>query len=327
MPFPIRIISYNETEYHIHECEGMHEVKQKLKPDFTHWRDVGICEDETALENIGFYFNLHPLVLEDIRNTDQLPNFEDYDNYLFITLKMLHLNANKLTEEQASIILGENYVITFQEDLKLDVFNNVRERIYNARGQIRKLKADYLFCRLADAVVNNYYIVLEYYRDRIEELEGKILHFPDKLDALNSITDLKREIGIVRKHVTPLKDGFGKIRYEPGNLFRHNSLSYLYDVHDQLQYLTSNFESFREMLKDLMDLHHTHLSHSMNHIMKTLTIITAVFIPLTFIAGIYGMNFEYMPELKWKYGYAGVWILMLVCAAGLIYYMHRKKWW
>ncbi|MFA7243252.1 MAG: magnesium/cobalt transporter CorA [Sulfuricellaceae bacterium] len=297
------------------------------KPSVT-WVDIEGVHDIQALENIGRRFGLHPLVMEDILNTDQRPKMEDYGDYLYIVLRML-TNGNDVGEiasEQVSLILGENFVLSLQEGAEGDVFDPVRARIRGGKGQIRKLGADYLAYALIDAVVDNYFIILEKTGERIEFLEESLIGDPGP-DTLQLLHHLKREMIYLRKSVWPLREVVSAMQRRDSALIRESTGYYLRDVYDHTIQVIDTIETFRDMLSGMLDIYLSSVSNRMNAVMKVLTVIATIFMPLTWVAGIYGMNFKHMPELEWQWGYPAVWLAMLAIAAGMIVYFKKKKWW
>lgn len=264
--------------------------------------------------------------MEDILNTTQRPKIEEYDTYLFLTLKMLGIDkkGEKIVSEQVSFVLGNNWLITFQEQ-QGDVFDIVRARLRDSKGIIRQKKADYLLYSLIDVSVDNYFFVSEHFADKIETLEEQILHNPSQ-ESLQTIQKLKRQLMNFRKSIIPLRESVSSLQKFNVKLINDSTFPYLRDVYEHLIHLTDNLESNRDLLASIMDLYLSGVSNKMNEIMKVLTIIATIFIPLTFIAGVYGMNFQYMPELHWKYGYFIVWGIMIIVAIIMINYFKRKKW-
>ncbi|MDZ7655762.1 MAG: magnesium/cobalt transporter CorA [Sulfurimicrobium sp.] len=297
------------------------------KPTVT-WVDIEGVHDIQALEKIGRCFGLHPLVMEDILNTDQRPKIEDYGDYLYIVLRML-TNGSETGEvgsEQVSLILGENFVLSIQEGAKGDVFEPVRNRIRGSKGQIRKLGADYLAYSLIDAVVDNYFIILETIGERVELLEETLISDPGP-ETLHLIHNLKRELIYLRKSVWPLREVVSGMQRRDSVLIREGTGYYLRDVYDHTIQVIDTVETFRDMLSGMLDIYLSSISNRTNAVMKVLTVIATIFIPLTWIVGIYGMNFKYMPELEWRYGYLGSWIIMILLALGMVIYFKKKKWW
>jgi magnesium transporter len=278
------------------------------------------------LEQLGECMGVHPLVLEDILNTDQRPKLEDFDDYLFIVLKMSHYDDQngEMEVEQISLILGPNYVVSFQERPG-DVFDPIRERITNGRGRIRKLGADYLAYALIDAIVDHYFVVLEQIGEKIEFLEEELITDPTP-ETLQTIHNLKREMIFLRKSVWPLREVVGGLERRESPLIGESIAVYLRDVYDHTIQVIDTLETFRDMISGMLDIYLSSVSNRMNEVMKVLTIIATIFIPLTLIAGIYGMNFKHMPELEQPWGYPVVWGVMLATAIVMLIYFRRKKW-
>jgi magnesium transporter len=295
------------------------------KPGVT-WIDLDGIHQIEILEQLGECMSVHPLVLEDILNTDQRPKLEDFDDYLFIVLKMSHYDdqSGEMEVEQISLILGPNYVVSFQERPG-DVFDPIRDRITNGRGHIRKLGADYLAYTLIDAIVDHYFIVLEQIGEKIEFLEEELITDPTP-ETLQTIHNLKREMIFLRKSVWPLREVVGGLERRESPLIGESIAVYLRDVYDHTIQVIDTLETFRDMISGMLDIYLSSVSNRMNEVMKVLTIIATIFIPLTLIAGIYGMNFKYMPELEQPWGYPAVWGVMLAIAIVMLIYFRRKKW-
>ncbi|MDP2783549.1 MAG: magnesium/cobalt transporter CorA [Sulfurimicrobium sp.] len=302
-------------------------ISLRGKPSVT-WVDIEGVHDIQALEKIGHCFGLHPLVMEDILNTDQRPKIEDYGDYLYIVLRMLTNGSEtgEIASEQVSLILGENFVLSVQEGAKGDVFEPVRNRIRNGKGQIRKLGADYLAYSLIDAVVDNYFIVLEKIGERVELLEETLISDPGP-ETLHLIHNLKREMIYLRKSVWPLREVVSGMQRRDSTLIRESTGYYLRDVYDHTIQVIDTVETFRDMLSGMLDIYLSSISNRTNAVMKVLTVIATIFMPLTWIAGVYGMNFRHMPELAWIYGYPAVWLAMIFVAIGMVIYFKKKKWW
>ena len=293
------------------------------------WINVDGIQDIELLEKLGASFGLHPLVLEDIVNTAQRPKLEEYDNYIYIVLKMLYLNreSQSLASEQVSLVLGDNFVLSFQEgDENLeDVFEPIRERLRISGGKLRRSGADFLMYSLLDALVDNYFLVLEALEDRADITDGKLSSGADD-ETLKAIRDYKRESLFLHKTVWPLRELTSSLlRYET-NLIDDTTRLYLRDVNDHTVQLIDGVEMLRDTLSGMMDLYLTTLSHKLNEVMKILTIISTVFMPLSFIAGVYGMNFLHMPELSSPFGYPAVLLIMAVVAFFMLRYFKKKKW-
>jgi len=290
------------------------------------WIDIRGLHDVDLLREIGEHYGLHALVLEDIVNTSQRPKLEDYGDYLFVVCRMLQLDeaSGDIESEQVSLVLGPGWVLSFQERTG-DVFEPVRERVRHGKGRIRKGGPDYLAYALLDAVVDHYFVVAEQFGDEIESLEEELLGDP-QTDLLETIHRFKREIIVVRRSVWPLREVVAAMTRDEIPLIQEATRTFLRDVHDHVIQVADIIESFRDILSGLQDLYLSSLSHRMNEVMKVLTIAATIFVPLTFIAGIYGMNFENMPELGWRWGYPAFWVVTVVVGGGMVLYFRRKRW-
>jgi magnesium transporter len=290
------------------------------------WININGLNHVDAIEKIGSHYNLHPLTLEDIVNTSHRPKLDDYDNYVFVVLKMLYYDKDEqVITEQVSFILGDSYVLSFQES-EGDVFNTVRERIRFAKGRIRTLGADYLLYALIDAVTDHYFIVIETMSNKIEDLEDNLFNGFSQEEISQQIQNLKREVLKVRRAIFPLREIISKIEKNENNFIKDKTIHYFRDIYDHVIQISENIEIYRDMIWGLMDMYMTTISNKMNEVMKVLTIISTIFIPLTFMAGIYGMNFDNIPELHFKYGYFILWGLMIVLFLSMLYYFKKKKW-
>ena len=292
----------------------------------TTWINVDGVHDMALIEKLGHHFMIHPLTLEDTVNTTHRPKLEEFDAYLYVVLKMLDYDAEgeKIRSEQVSLVIGPNFLISFQEQ-EGDVFNAVRERIRKGRGRIRKGGSDYLAYTLIDCVVDHYFLALEQLGERIERLES-LLYENTGPDLLRDIFRLKQEMIYLRKQVWPMRETLSHILKLESPLVKDNNRVFFADVYDHLVKGIDVIESLRDVLSGLQDLHISITGHHMNEIMKVLTIIATIFIPITFVAGIYGMNFEFMPELKWRWGYFAVWGLFGAIIAGMLVYFRRRRW-
>lgn len=290
------------------------------------WININGLNHIQEIEKIGKHYNLHPLIIADIANTSQRPKIDVYDDYIFVILKMLYYDENEnIKIEQISLVLGANYVLTFQE-IEGDVFENVRERIRLANGRLRTHGADYLLYALMDAIVDHYYIVSETMGNKIEDLEELLFNGEFKDDLSQQVLSLKKEVLKVRRAIFPIREIISRIEKNEHALINPNSIQYYGDVYDHVIQLSDSIDIYREMIWSLMDMYMTTISNKMNEVMKVLTIIATIFIPLTFIAGIYGMNFDNMPELHYKYSYFILWGIMILIFIGMIYYFKKKRW-
>ena len=322
----ITVIDYDEA--HLQEIE-IKTIEQcfpfKDTPTIT-WINIEGLHQAEIIQRLGDCFGLHPLVMEDILNTDQRPKVEDYKDYLYIVLKMLHnVEGPEIVTEQISLILNPSFVISFQEGIEGDVFSPVRERLRGGKGRIRGMGADYLAYTLIDAIVDNYFAILEGIGERIEDLEEELVSHPKK-ETLHRIHELKREMIFLRKAVWPLREVISTLQRGDSPLIKNTTAIYLRDVYDHTIQVIDAIETSRDMLSGMLDIYLSSISNRMNEIMKFLTIIGTIFIPLTFIVGIYGMNFAFMPELKWRYGYFAVMAFMFAIGIIMLFYFKKKKW-
>jgi magnesium transporter len=324
----ITIIDYDDSSFREKEAKEISECFPFRNKSSVTWINVEGLHRVEILEKLGECYGLHPLVLEDILNTDQRPKMEDYGDYLYIVLKMLHFEEMKGTvvTEQISLVLGEHFVISFQEGLDGDVFQPVRERLRNNKGRIRKLGADYLVYSLIDAIVDNYFIILERTGDSIEDIEEKVLGNP-AAETLNDIHFLKREMIFLRKAVWPLREVVAGLERGDSELVRGATKVFLRDIYDHTIQVIDTIETFRDMTSGMLDIYLSSVNNRMSAVMKVLTIIATIFMPLTFIAGIYGMNFKYMPELEWHWSYPVLWVIIVLVAASMVTYFKKKEWW
>lgn len=294
--------------------------------DSVTWINVDGLQHIDKIEDIGKQYDLHPLVLEDIVNTTQRPKIDEYEDYLFVVLKMLYYDVNEeIVIEQVSFVLGKNYVLTFQE-AEGDVFGTIRERLRFANGRIRGLKSDYLLYALIDAVVDNYFSIIETLGNKIEDLETELFTGHAREDVNIEVQQLKREILKVRRAIFPLREIINRIEKGEHPLIYKRTITYYRDIYDHLIQVSENIDIYREMIWSLMDMYMTTISNKMNEVMKVLTIMSSIFIPLSFLAGLYGMNFEYIPELKYRYGYFVLLGVMFTIFIGLLIYFKRKNW-
>ncbi len=323
----VSVISYDEARYEEKEpagaaaCAGLGAV-----PAVT-WISLEGIHEVDILEALGASFGLHPLVMEDILNTEQRPKVEDYAEYLYIVLKMLRFDgaAGEVRGEQISVVLGRNAVLSFQEGIEGDCFDSVRARIRGEKGRIRKAGPDFLAYSLIDAVVDNYFTVLEALGERIEDIEEELI--ADVTPAtLRKIHRAKRDLIVLRKSVWPLREVISFLERGDSPLVHQGTRLYLRDVYDHTVQVIDTIETQRDMVSGMLDVYLSSVSNRLNAVMKVLTVIATIFMPLTFIVGIYGMNFRYMPELQWRYGYLYVWVIMISVGAAMFLYFKRRRW-
>lgn len=321
----VNILEYNENKFNVHAPGNIDEIVAHKGPPLVSWIDIVGLSDEAFIEKVGKRFGLNSLIMEDIVNTQQRPKIDEYDTYIFGVFKMLYINDNnQLTYEHVALVLLENCVLVFQE-LEEDVFTGVRERIGKGSGRIRSRGADYLFFALLDAIVDNYFAVLEYLNEKIEALEELVYANP-RPEVAQQIQELKKEVLRVRRWVYPVKELVGHLIETDNVLISKDTKIFLRDVLDHAIEVNESLQIYREMSMSLMEMYMSNMSNKMNEVMKVLTIMASIFIPLTFIAGVYGMNFDHMPELHWEYGYYMVWGVMIALFVGMMVYFRSKNW-
>ncbi|QNJ98704.1 magnesium/cobalt transporter CorA [Constantimarinum furrinae] len=322
----IELIDYSKDHYIRLDSEDIQDAFKFEETDNITWSNINGLNNTPEIEIIGDHYNLHPLIQEDIVTTNQRPKIDEYEDYLFLVFKMLHYNEDgEFVNEHVSMVLGSDYVVTFQE-ADGDVFDGVRERLQNAKGRIRSAGADYLMFALLDAVVDNYFSVIETLSEKIEVLEDQLFDDNIKDDITQDIQELKKEILRIRRAILPLREVINRLEKIDSKLIDERTHNYIRDLYDHIIQVSESVDIYREMIWGLMDMYMTTISNKMNEVMKVLTIMASIFIPLTFMAGIYGMNFDYIPELQYKYGYFVLWGLMILVFLGMLYYFKRKKW-
>lgn len=325
-PAILSVIEYDEQGFSERVGVDLEACLASVHAPSMTWVNVAGLHDSGLIEKLGEALGVHPLVLEDIANASQRPKVEDYESYFFIVLKMLEYDQalNQVRVEQVSLILGDNYLISFQEDAN-DVFEPVRTRLRNSAGRLRKFAADYLAYALIDAIVDNYFVILELLGDEIEEIEEQVAQKPEN-HPLPAIYRLKREMIALRRAVWPLREVLALLQHSESPLIRPGTAIYLRDVYDHTIQIMDTIESMRDLLSGMLDVYLSVLSNRMNEIVKVLTIFSTIFIPLTFLAGVYGMNFRHFPEIEWRFGYAAFWLACGVIAVIMLLYFRRKRW-
>lgn len=322
----IRVIDYDPENLLEDKIEDVASGKNFIDTNTVTWINVDGVHDADTIKKIGDTFDLHPLVMEDIMNTGQRAKVEDYDNCLFIVLKMLQYDkeGGRIISEQLSLVLGKTFLLTFQEQPG-DVFEPVRERIRNGKGRIRVSGIDYLAYVLLDTVVDNYIYLIETLGDEIESIEDEIISNPPP-EIIEKINSNKKEINFLRRLIKPARDMVIHLIKVDSEIINEKTQPFLRDLLDLITLATEAIETYREILTDQLDIYNSAVSNRMNDIMKVLTIFAAIFIPLTFVAGIYGTNFDYLPELHFKYSYFILWGVMITMASGMLIYFKIKKW-
>ncbi len=322
----ITLISYNNDEYFINESTSIEEILLLIKPNYVNWINITGLQDVDIIAKIGKEFCLHNLMLEDILNTHHLPKAEDYGKHLFFTMKALDMNQidHSINKKQLSFVLDKNYLITFQET-KSNLFDPIIDRIKHKKGRVRNMQCDYLFYALLDVTVDSYFTLIEYLDDQSEEIEEELLNNPTR-EVVKKIQQKRKEHLSLKKAIYPLQDEIRKIFHLEEDLIQKTTHIYFQDVIDHLQQIVQSLESFREIVSNLLELYLANNDIQMNDVMKRLTVVATVFIPLTFIVGLYGMNFKNMPEIQWEHGYIYVWVLMIGITAFVMAYLKKRKW-
>jgi len=322
----ITLIDYNEGSFEERDISNLNECPLYKDKQTVTWINVEGNAPE-ILGKIGECFSIHPLVLEDILNTDQRPKMQEFDEYVFVVLKMfsLHPKTKEIITEQVSIILGKTFIISIQEGLEGDIFNPIRERIRLAKGRVRKLGCDYLMYSMIDQIVDHYFLLFEHLGERIEDLEDAVLLSPTP-KTLANIHNLKKEMLLLRKSIWPLREEISNLIRSDSDLVTDNTKLYLRDVYEHTIQVIDTVETYRDMLSGMLDIYLSSISNRLNEVMKVLTVITTIFMPLTVITGMYGMNFKHMPELELWWWYPMVIGGMVAISVGMLTYFKIKKW-
>lgn len=320
----ISVIAYNKNEISEEKINSLEELPEASEQ--TVWININGLHDVSVIEEIGKKYNIHSLILEDILHIGQRPKFEEFPDYLYFVLSMLQYDENnqEVTSEQISILFLENTIITLQEKPG-DVFEKIRQRLRNNIGRVRKLKADFLCYVLLDAIVDYYFTILEKVGNRIEDIEDELIEKSNQ-EMLNRIHNVKSDVIFLRKNIWPVRDLVNNFRNSDSALIDSGMQIFFRDLTDHTAQVFEIVQTYREIVADLLDIYMTGISNKMNEVMKILTIFAAIFIPLTFIAGVYGMNFEFMPELSWKLAYPIWWLVSICIIIGMIYFFKKNKW-
>ncbi len=322
----IQYIRYSKEALLEEEVASTQEAIDKFDPDAINWINIYGIHDLEMIDKLGNQFELPSLLLEDILNTDQSPKYDNGETYDAFILKMMHQeeNSNRVHAEQITIVLGKNYVLTLQER-KGDVFAPVRDRIRKGKGRIRYSGNDYLAYILMDTILDNYLLLVEKIGGQVEDMEDRLFKEMDT-KIVEEIYQYKTELNYLRKAVRPVRDFLVLLNRTEDSYIQEQNRQFLRDLQDLAMQCTDSIELYNSLVSDQLNIYNSNMSNRMNEVMKTLTIFASVFIPLTFVTGIYGMNFEYMPELKMKYAYPVFWIVILLLSGGLFIYFKRKKW-
>lgn len=323
----ISLFNYDQSHYEEKEIKTIKEcTSYKNKPGIT-WINLEGLQDIKLIEELGTCFNIHPLALEDILNTEQRAKKDDFSDFIYVVLKMLSSDKNKteIVSEQVSIVIGSNFLLSFQEGIEGDVFNSIREHIRKDKGNIRKLKIDYLVYSMLDSIVDNYFTVLENLNEKIGVLENTLIINPNSAE-LKQFHVIRKELIILRKSIWPLREVINSLIRDGSSLIGDTTKIYLRDVYDHTIEALETIDTYRDMTQSMAEIYFSNLNNKLNKTITALTIISTIFIPPTFIVGIYGMNFKHMPELEWKWGYPFVMFFMLVSSITMIAYFKQKKW-
>jgi len=322
----ISVLDFNDEIFDAVEVKNEIDCSVYKDPTTVSWINVDGLHNIDLMRSLGDQFELHNLLLEDILNTNHRPAAEEYDDHIFLTLKMLGVSKSgkSIVSEQVSFVLGSDWLLSFQEK-EGDLFDSVRNRLKEAKGNIRKNGADYLLYALVDTIVDNYFFVSEYFSEKIEAVEEVVLTGADHT-TVHEIQRLKKLLIDFRKSISPLREAVSALQRDNSVLISQNTRRYLRDVYEHLIQVSDSIESHRDLLASIMELYLSGESNKMNKTMQVLTIIATIFIPMTFVAGIYGMNFDHMPELHWEYGYHAAWGVMLVILVIMVIFFRRKRW-
>jgi magnesium transporter len=322
----ISVVNYNKSTLKKHTVKSVEELLPYKTADTITWVIVDGLKDVGIIDAIGQHFDIHGLVLEDILNTHQRPKFEEFNDYLYIVVKAISLGNEAFTVdyEQISLLILNNFVFTFMEKPD-ELFDPILNRLDNDKSQIRNLGADYLAYIIMDTVVDEYFVLQDTFDELIESVEDKLLSDPSS-ETLATIQKIKRELIFLRRSVSPLRELLAAIQRSESPLLNEKTRHYFGDVYDHAIRIIEAIESYRDLIAGMLDIYLSSVSNKMNETMKVLTVFASIFIPLTFIAGVYGMNFEYMPELKWRWGYPALWIFFISVSVFLLRFFKKKKW-
>jgi len=319
-------MNYGKSGFDEHVFAKISDIKKYTKRGNTNWINITGVHDVKFLKEIGQLFNIHPLTLEDIANTTQRPKIENHGSYLFIVLKIAYFNeaGSEINIEQIGIVADKKNIITFQEGEK-DIFDPLRERIRKTDETIRNFKSDFLVYAIVDSIVDHYFVILEKYEDDIERIEDLLIK-EAKQSTLNEIYSIKRELAILRKSIWPSRDIINNLLRENYSLITRPVEMYFRDVYDHVIQIVETIDAMRDISTGMLDLYLSSVSNKMNEVMKILTMFSSIFIPLTFIVGVYGMNFKHMPELEMQWGYFIIWGIIIVVASTLFVFFKKKRW-
>ena len=322
----ITVVDYGEGHFEEREIQSAAELAPYCGKSTVTWVDVVGIHEPRVIGEIGSQFKIHPLLMEDIMNTTQRPKIDDLGKYICLIVKLIRFDeaAGELRIEQLSLVFNDDVVLSFQES-DSGIFRPLRERLRNGLGRIRAMGTDYLVYTLLDAVVDHYFVVMEWMGEKIDRFEDEVVAAP-KRETLRNIQQLRDEILLVRRSVWPLREVVSLLERAESPLIDKTTAIYFRDVYEHTIQVMDTVDTYRDILSGMFDIYLSSISNRLNEVMKVLTIIATLFMPLTFLAGVYGMNFEHMPELKWRYGYFLVWAVMIAVALGMLVFFRRKKW-
>lgn len=322
----LQLVQFTEDAIHASAEKDIRALLGKIDAAKVNWINVSGLHDTSLIESLGNHFTINPLVLEDILHTEHMPKLEEHQNYLFLTLKILTYceDNNSIEPEHFSMLLGDCYLITFREK-NSKVFDVILDMLNKGTGRLRKRGADYLFYRLLDTIVDHYGVILDKTEDKLSQIEEELLENTGT-GISERILAGKKNMLLMRRTVLPLREAMRLFKQHDVPLITESTYGFLDDVSDHLMHMSQTIEHSRELFTGLMELHMAGNANKMNNVMKTLTVFAAIFMPLTFLAGIYGMNFEFMPELEWHWGYPLVLGVMAIVAIGMLLFMRRRKW-
>jgi magnesium transporter len=322
----IHLIDYDAHSIEEHEIKNIEDIFGCLESEKVSWIDVGGLGDVELLRELGRHFRIHPLAMEDVMTPGQRPKVDEYEGQLFILLQMVYEDEDEeLIFEQVSMVIGKKFVITIQEMPGRDVFDPVRQRLRDGGGNARFMASDYLGYALIDAVVDHFFPIVESLGESIEDLQESLLDLPTR-EKLESVHEFRKALSQLRRAVWPARDVCARLWRDETGLISDRTKPFLRDCYDNTMSIIDLLESYRDAIRNVMDLYISSLSMRTNEVMRVLTIISTIFIPLTFLVGVYGMNFEHMPELHWQFGYVALWVVMLTIALGMVAFFKQKKW-
>jgi len=325
-PVIVSRIRYSAETYEPPQAISPNDCRPEGSPTGVVWYTIDGVHNVDILKTLGENFGLHPLVVEDIGNTTQRPKLEGFDGYYFLASKMITYDAraSKLNSEHVSIVFGQGFLLLFLQDPE-DLFAPIRSRLEAGRGRIRGNGSDYLAYALVDAIVDYYFVVLEEIGERVERLEDEVVNSPTA-HTLKAIHDVKRELIALRRSIWPMREVVNAMIRDESPLISKDVKIFLRDLYDHTVHVIDSVETMRDIITGTLDVYLSSVSNRLNQVMKVLTVMSSIFIPLTFIVGVYGMNFHYMPELEWSWGYPAVWLLMIALTGVLLVLFKRKKW-